>query len=197
MPTGIYQSPNRRGGVKGRSGVYPKSEEHKKKISETLKKNILNGFKPNITGIVDYWLVNKRPSPSKETIDKIHKASRGLKRSIETRLKMGKKRENHWHWKEDRTQLKTVIGSEEKRSSIYKNWRREVCNRDNWNCKINNSDCNGRLEVHHILGFTEHPELRYIINNGITLCHFHHPRKRVEEKRLIPFFQSMVEVIRT
>jgi hypothetical protein len=36
--------------------------------------------------------------------------------------------------------------------------------------------------------------LRYNINNGITLCQFHHPRKRVEEQRLIPFFQNMVEV---
>lgn len=48
--------------------------------------------------------------------------------------------------------------------------------------------------VHHILGFKEHPELRYDINNGITLCHFHHPRKKEEEKRLIPTFMELVSV---
>jgi len=37
-------------------------------------------------------------------------------------------------------------------------------------------------------------QLRYNIKNGITLCHFHHPKKRMEEKRLIPFFQGVVEV---
>ncbi len=38
----------------------------------------------------------------------------------------------------------------------------------------------------------EYPELRYNINNGITLCHAHHPRKREEEAKLSPFFQQLV-----
>lgn len=29
-------------------------------------------------------------------------------------------------------------------------------------------------------------------NNGITLCHNHHPRKRIEEKQLVPVFQSLI-----
>jgi len=196
MPTGIYQSPNRKGGVKGKSGVYLKSVEHRKKIGETLKRKVANGLKPNTTGIVDYWLGKKRTFKNpEERAKKISLKMTGRKLSLETRAKMGFKKERHWQWKEDRTLLKTAGGSEERRSSRYKNWRREVCNRDNWKCKINNSDCNGRLEVHHILGFTEYPELKYNINNGITLCHFHHPRKRVDEERLIPIFRDMVEVI--
>ena len=59
-------------------------------------------------------------------------------------------------------------------------------------CKINNQDCKGNLEIHHILGYMEHPELRYEVNNGISLCQFHHPRKRSEEKRLSPYFQKLV-----
>lgn len=104
------------------------------------------------------------------------------------------KGKNHYKYLEDRTLLKTAIGSEERRSSIYKEWRRRICNRDNWKCKINNQECKGRLEVHHILGFTQFPELKYDINNGICLCHFHHPRVREEEKRLIPVFQVLVSV---
>ena len=44
----------------------------------------------------------------------------------------------------------------------------------------------------HILGYEKFPELRYEINNGITLCRFHHPRKRDEEMKLSPYFQSLV-----
>jgi len=101
-------------------------------------------------------------------------------------------RQNNWKWIEDRTKLVTSKGSEERRSSRYKDWRRQVCNRDKWKCRISNIDCNGRLEVHHILGFTEYPELKYDINNGISLCHFHHPRKRADEINLSPYFQKLV-----
>ena len=42
--------------------------------------------------------------------------------------------------------------------------------------------------------FGKWPELRYDINNGITLCHFHHPIVREEEKRLIPTYKELVSV---
>ena len=76
----------------------------------------------------------------------------------------------------------------------YREWMLAVKNRDNWKCKINNNDCSGRLESHHILNWKDYPELRYEINNGITLCHAHHPRKRAEEKRLSPYFKELVSV---
>ena len=44
------------------------------------------------------------------------------------------------------------------------------------------------------LSWSEFPGLRYEIYNGITLCHAHHPRRRAEEKRLIPEFQALVAV---
>lgn len=57
---------------------------------------------------------------------------------------------------------------------------------------IENKDCKGRLEAHHILNWMDYPELRYEINNGITLCHAHHPRGRAKEKQLSPFYQELV-----
>ena len=54
----------------------------------------------------------------------------------------------------------------------------------------------GNVVAHHILGFAQYPELRYEVNNGITLCHFHHPRKRIDEEKLIPVLKGLVEVIR-
>lgn len=100
--------------------------------------------------------------------------------------------EKNWRWIEDRTLLKKYEGSEEKRNPAYKSFRKEVCDRDGWACRIADNNCDGRLEVHHILSWSKFPELRYAINNGITLCRFHHPRKRVDEMKLSPYFQSLV-----
>lgn len=97
----------------------------------------------------------------------------------------------HPNWISDRSKLKA---KQERGDSAYREWRKNVWLRDDFKCKIANPDCSGQLEAHHILGWTQYPELRYDINNGITLCHAHHPRKRAEEKRLSPYFQSLVSV---
>lgn len=91
-------------------------------------------------------------------------------------------------WIKDRTKLKT---KGERRSSAYKNWRKEVWTRDGYICRLKNPDCNGKIEAHHILSFTKYPELRYVVKNGITLCKYHHPRKRKDEEEMIPIFQNM------
>lgn len=101
-------------------------------------------------------------------------------------------KENHPRWISDRSKLKK--SRSQAYDYAYKLWMREVKNRDGWKCKISNDDCSGRLEAHHILGWKSHPELRYEINNGITLCHLHHPRKRSEEERLSPYFQNLVTI---
>lgn len=51
----------------------------------------------------------------------------------------------------------------------YKQFRAAVVERDNWTCQ----DCGkrgGRLGVHHIKSWAEHPDLRYDVSNGTTLC---------------------------
>lgn len=76
----------------------------------------------------------------------------------------------------------------------YKKWRNDIFARDNWTCRINDKDCVSDIQAHHILPWRDFLELRYNIKNGITLCLAHHPRKRAEEKRLIPVFQDLVSV---
>ena len=99
-------------------------------------------------------------------------------------------KESHPRYFLDRSRLK--------RSDIIKNdparkeWTRAVKNRDGWHCKMSNGDCSGKLEAHHILPWSKFPSLRYEIKNGITLCHFHHPRRREDEIKLSPYFQSLV-----
>ena len=105
------------------------------------------------------------------------------------------KGEKHPRWIIDRTKLQKYSDDNlDRRSSSYAYWRKSVWLRDNFKCKINNCDCNGRIIVHHILSWRDYPELRFNINNGITLCQAHHPMKRAEEKRLIPNFQELVSV---
>jgi len=83
---------------------------------------------------------------------------------------------------------------QERNDSAYQAWRINVWVRDGFKCKINNQDCSGKIIAHHILPWRDYPELRYNINNGITLCPAHHPRKRAEEKALIPIFQELMQV---
>ena len=170
-------------GIKGKSGVYVRTKE-------PWNKGKTFAYKPRA----------KRGSLSSEYKKKISDSLKGVntwakgsKVSEETKLKISIAftKEKHPMWIKDRTQLKT---KGDRRSSAYANWRKEVWLRDNFTCKIANPECSGRIEAHHILGYSEHPELRYKTNNGITLCHAHHPRVRAEEKRLIPTFQELVSV---
>jgi hypothetical protein len=103
----------------------------------------------------------------------------------------GVKRTAHpGNWIEDRSKLK--VDKSPWNGPEISEWRLKVRNRDAWKCKMSNKDCKGRLEAHHILPKRDFPELIYDINNGITLCQFHHPRKHKDEKELSPYFQKMV-----
>lgn len=105
------------------------------------------------------------------------------------RLREARKGEGNPNWKKDRTKLKR---KDHRKSYADLNWKRCVKKRDNNKCMINNGDCRGHLEAHHILPYKDFPELRYDINNGISLCYFHHPRKNSEVLRLSPYFQSLI-----
>lgn len=100
--------------------------------------------------------------------------------------------EKNVNWIKDRSKLKK--DRLQAYDYAYKNWMRQVKLRDSWKCCLADETCSKRLEAHHILNWIDFPELRYEIKNGITLCHARHPRKRAEEKRLIPFFQGLVSV---
>lgn len=136
----------------------------------------------------------KKGSMPDEWKTKISLGRKGKDISSQGQIKRAKaipRKEKHWKWIEDRSLLSK---KQERGDYAYAEWRRNVWLRDNFKCKIANNDCVGRIEAHHILSWRDYPELRYQVNNGITLCHAHHPRKRAEEKRLISEFQKLVSV---
>mgnify|MGYP001612211144 CR=1 FL=1 len=118
------------------------------------------------------------------------KFMKGRQHSEETKRKMSKAAKNyiHWNWNPDREVIKN---RPTRTSTEYVDFRNQCKNRDK-NCKLKDENCNGYLIVHHIKRWIEYPELRFDIDNGITLCQKHHPRKIIEEKRLIPTLQKLI-----
>ena len=170
-----------------RKGV-PRSEATKKKLSDLMK------------GKNNWSKGRKLTEEHKEKIriGNIGKHYISTKWSLEAKER-GRLRQKcgpeHHSWKIDRSELQRYGDDNlDRRSSAYRDWRLTVYKRDNFKCKINNQDCSGKIQAHHILSWKDYPELRYETNNGITLCHAHHPRRRAEEKRLIPVFSELVSV---
>jgi len=76
--------------------------------------------------------------------------------------------------------------------SLYRHWCRKIKYRDDNQCQLKDENCSGYHIVHHILSWNKHPEKRYELLNGITLCQYHHPRKREDEQRLISILRELV-----
>jgi hypothetical protein len=187
------------------------SEERKLKFSEYQKNLVKLGIKKGLFQKGDALRKGVKCSP--EHIEKNRLAKKGKKYRLgqivseETRLAMsiahkgqipyskGKKLPhlsgiNSPRWISDRTKLRTNERRKGDCRAVI--WRNEVKLRDQKKCQIADSNCSGQLEVHHILSWKDYPELRYEVNNGITLCHHHHPRKREEVSKLSPYFKELI-----
>jgi len=102
----------------------------------------------------------------------------GKKQSIKTIAKRIKKGKEHYNWKGGITSVIEKI----RKSIEYRLWREAVFARDNWTCQ----ECKKQgiyLHAHHIKSFTNYPELRFAIDNGITLCRGCHCRKTNMDKQ--------------
>jgi hypothetical protein len=79
-----------------------------------------------------------------------------------TREQSGSK---HYNWKGGVTPENQRTRSK----AEYVDWRRAVFVRDGFVCQVCRA-VGGGLHAHHIRSFSSHPELRLVVENGITLC---------------------------
>lgn len=179
MPTGIYKHKSCSEITKEKIRLSnlgkKRSEKTRKRIVESLigRKHTEETREKIKENNVKYWLGRLK---SEEHKRRIGKANSG---------------ENNYRWIEDRSLLKKD-DSNRGGDVAVREWSTNVKERDDWKCKIENQDCDGKLEAHHILRWEDYPELRYELNNGITLCHKHHPRKRAEEIISIQNFRELI-----
>ena len=71
---------------------------------------------------------------------------------------------NHWNYKHGNSKQ----WRREYNYPKYRSWRKQVLSRDNYICQHCGS--NKELHAHHIIEWAKSKELRYDINNGLTLC---------------------------
>lgn len=141
----------------------PHSQETKNKISETLKKK---GIKPITAGWnkgIPAWNKGKTkkdyPQFSNSGVKKgnspWNKGTIGLQAM-----------EKHPNWKGGITPLNVKIRT----SREYNLWRIAVFERDGYACILGGKEHGNKLNADHIKPFSTHPELRFAIDNGRTLC---------------------------
>ncbi|HNW65720.1 MAG TPA: NUMOD3 domain-containing DNA-binding protein [Aliarcobacter cryaerophilus] len=202
-------------------GVYKRTEETKQKLrlcnlgkkhTEEWKKNMSNfmlgnkyslGFKVKKETKLKISQKLKGKKKSKQHCINIGKAKIGNKNMLgKFHSKKTKQKLSKFHSKligelnpryiKDRTKLKKRRDGFHGNDSACNNFRQKVKERDKKRCLMRNKECNGQLEVHHILSWRKYPKLRYDINNGITLCHFHHPRGRVVEEKMVEYLKELI-----
>lgn len=101
----------------------------------------------------------------------------GKRHTVEARIKISERtRERAWRG-EQLPQYKDGKLAERRGarySTEYKRWRFDVFARDHFTCQHCGDARGGNLVAHHIKPFADHPDLRFDVPNGITLCEVCH-----------------------
>lgn len=190
-----------------------RSEEIRKRISETCKKNGVGKWRK---GLAPH---NKGKSPSVETRAKISASLKGRKmsyvaeankhrtwstetrilrsivakrnwESVSYRAKMSRVGKEHPNYvKENRTAYKEKCRL--RKTIEWKNWRETIFIRDNYTCQ----ECDivgGRLEPHHIIPIRVNLETIFEIKNGITLCRPCHKKTMWKESNFEEKYKNII-----
>lgn len=74
----------------------------------------------------------------------------------------------------------------------YIKWRNKVYLRDKYTCQWPGCSSKQKLNAHHIKTWANYPGLRFIVDNGITLCYRHHKMiGGMEESYEVPFLRIL------
>ena len=150
------------------SGVYKRTEETKRKLSEVMKikaKKFKNG------GWKKCIICGRKFYRPKGELSKAKFCSIKCRIIGSSRIQKGRKRpdlagKNNYNWKGGITPERTRIYF----SKEYKDWRKAVFERDNYTCQKCGDNSGNNLRSHHLDSFADYPEKRFDVDNGITLC---------------------------
>jgi hypothetical protein len=161
-----------------------KSELHRLRISQSkLGKKLSEKHKRNI-GLGGIGRIQSKETKLKiskgnlgkiiprDVVEKIRLKNLGSKRTKEQRKKLSETlkkqyqngRKSSW-WKGGISDINNVI----RNSTDFKMWRKNVFNRDNYICQ-KCKQIGGKLNPHHIKNFSDFPDERFNLHNGITFC---------------------------
>ncbi len=110
------------------------------------------------------WIGRKHTKSAKQ---KQSIAKKGKKHSIERRIAQSARLQGipieKW------SGFATTKTDRLKSTGEYKNWRKQVFERDNWTCQKCNAK-GGKLHPHHIKPKSTNPKVVFDVSNGITFC---------------------------
>ena len=137
--------------MSGKKGMKmpPRSKEHLANLSSAMKGRKIG------------------PPMNDEIRAKISESAKKIQHTPDWNKRVGdaQRGEKGNNWQGGKTPLAKLIRSQ----AEYKNWRKQVYERDNYTCQICR-ERGGKLNADHIKSFAYYIELRYEITNGRTLC---------------------------
>jgi len=172
MPKGIWKNRIRK----------PLTEKHREKLSKTHIGKFIGENHPNWKGGLvklickccsnKYEVRKYRKNTAKYCSRKCfhksligNKINQGRKKSMKTRIKISANLQKidikQWNG------FTATISEKIKSSEIYRTWRKQIYERDNYTCQKYGIK-GGELNPHHINNFSNFPKLRFVVGNGIT-----------------------------
>jgi len=161
----------------------PLSEKHKNSIGRAIK-----GNKKLIESLKRVWENPKY----RQHMSEVHKGQHNSPITEFQKGRKGLKGKDSPSWIDGRTPEHKII-----RASIeFRLWREAVFARDNYTCQKYGTR-GGKLHPHHIKNFSKYPNLRFAIDNGLTLSEKAHREfhkiygcKNNTKKQLIEFLNN-------
>ena len=170
-----------------------------RKLSESTKNKLKGKLSPNkgIIGVKHHSLEIKNKI---SLASKLHwknsfykeKVIAGLKKSWHDGQRANQKKyegSRHWNWKGGITPEVRRL----RNSAAYNEWRLKILTRDKFECQMPDCEDGKPLHANHIKVFSAYPQIRFDLQNGITLCKPCHVTIRKSEHLYENLFNKIIE----